>query len=204
MMDQFLEEVVVKKNQGMQSVLLVLANIMMAVCALVGVLGLNLLITALSGLFSGGDAGGVVFASDTNPLYISLAILAGFFLLVVFGGTAVLLFLKRDELKTEYEYTFTNGILDFAKVFNNKKRKALGTMNLKNIEACGKVASGSFNRYISMPQIKRTNWFLNREADLFYLYFTKDSQKRIIIIEPSEEMENLIRHAVQPGAFQTN
>ena len=189
MMDQFLEEVVVKKNQGMQTVLLVLANIMMVLCALVGVIALNILINALSGLFSGGGAGSLVFPA---------------ILLVVFGGTAVLLFLKRDELKTEYEYTFTNGILDFAKVFNNKKRKALGTMNLKNIEACGKVASGSFNRYITMPQIKRTNWFLNREADLFYLYFTKDSQKRIIIIEPSQEMEELIRHAVQPGAYQQN
>ena len=52
--------------------------------------------------------------------------------------------------------------------------------------------------------MKKYRQILNREADLFYLYFTKDSQKRIIIIEPSEEMENLIRHAVQPGAFQTN
>ncbi len=189
MMDQFLEEVVVKKNQGVQTLLLVAANVLMWVFALIGVFGLNLLIQSLSGLFAGGGVGNIAL-----PLILTL----------VFGGAAVLLFLKRDELKTEYEYTFTNGVLDFAKVFNNKKRKALGTMNLKNIEACGKVSSGSFNRYISMPQIKRTNWFLNREADLFYLYFTKDSQKRIIIIEPSEEMEKLIRQAVQPGVYQTN
>ena len=46
---------------------------------------------------------------------------------------AVLLFLRRDRLKTEYEYTFTNGQLDFAQVYNNKKRKNLGTMNLRNV-----------------------------------------------------------------------
>lgn len=50
------------------------------------------------------------------------------------GGIAVLLFLRRDRIRTEYEYTFTNGQMDFAQVFNNKKRKNLGTMNLKNVK----------------------------------------------------------------------
>ena len=77
-------------------------------------------------------------------------------------------------------------------------------MNLKNIKACGKVASGSFNRYINLQGIKRSNWFVNREADLFYIYFEKDSAKRIIIMEPNEEMERLIRGAVPQGAYQVN
>ena len=66
------------------------------------------------------------------------------------------------------------------------------------------MASGSFQRYINMPGVKRTNWFLNRQADLFYLYFTKEGQKRIIIIEPSEDMQNYIRRAVGQGVYQVN
>ena len=190
MNDQFHEEVVTQKRQGFQSVTLLLANLMMIIMAIIGFFGLQALMRVVSAMIGGQAAAPAIVL----PLVMFLA----------GGGLAVLLFLKKDEIRTEYEYTITNASLDFAKVFNNKKRKALGTMNLKNIEACGKVASGSFNRYISMPQIKRTNWFLNREADLFYLYFTKDSQKRIIIIEPSQEMEELIRHAVQPGAYQQN
>ena len=119
-------------------------------------------------------------------------------------AVAVLIFLFKDRLRTEYEYTFTNGTLDFAAVYNNNKRRALGTMNLKNIKACGKVASGSFNRYINMQGLKRSNWFVNREADLFYIYFEKDNSKRIIIMEPNEEMEKLIRGAVPQGAYQVN
>ena len=184
--DQFLEEVATKRNQGMQTVMYVIATVIMVLSMFMAAIYFNLVVRLIA-------AGG--FTTDLIiPLVITL----------VSAGVAVLLFLKRDTIKTEYEYTFTNGILDFAQVFNNKKRKALGTMNLKNIEACGKVNSGSFNRYISMPGIKRINWFVNREADLFYLYFTKDSQKKIIIIEPSEEMEKLISRAVQPGVYQKN
>ncbi len=190
MNDQFHEEVVTAKNQGFQTVTLMLANVMMVVMAFVGILGLNWVVQGVS-LMIGGQAS---FASLVLPLVM----------LLVGGGLAVLLFLKKDEIRTEYEYTITNASLDFAKVFNNKKRKALGTMNLKNVEACGKVSSGSFHRYITMPQIKRTNWFLNREADLFYLYYTKNGEKRIIVIEPSEELVTMIRRAVQPGVFQTN
>lgn len=55
---------------------------------------------------------------------------------------AVLLFFLKDNLKVEYEYTFTNGSLDFAKVFRQAKRKELGSMNVKNVSACGHVARG--------------------------------------------------------------
>ncbi len=190
MQDQFHEEVVTPRNQGLQTVVLGLASVMMIVMAFIGVLGLQWLIQGVSYMM-GGQAG-------------AEALVLPAIMLVVGGGLAVLLFLKRDEIRTEYEYTITNATLDFAKVFNNKKRKALGTMQLKNIEACGKVSSGSFHRYISMPGIKRTNWFLNREADLFYLYYTKNGEKKIIVIEPSDELVEMIRRVVLPGVYQTN
>ncbi|MBQ7184211.1 MAG: hypothetical protein IJR97_09515 [Clostridia bacterium] len=185
-MDQFMEEVSTKRQQGMATLMIAVANVMMILLALFAVVTLNSLINYA--VANGFDA---VF-------FYNLVIL------LFCAGCAVLLFFKRDTLRTDYEYTFTNGILDFAQVFNNKKRKNLGTMNLKNIEACGEVSSGSFNRYISMPGIKKNNWFANRDGKLFYLYFSKDNVKRIIIIEPSEEMANLIRRAVNPGVYQIN
>ncbi len=185
-MDQFLEEVSTKRQQGFQTALLMLANVLMIIMALIAAI-------TISSLFNYAMTQGF-----DGAFFFSLGVF------LVTGGAAALLFFKRDTLKTDYEYTFTNGILDFAQIFNNKKRKNLGTMNLKNIEACGEVASGSFNRYISMPGIKKNNWFANRDGKLFYLYFTKDSVKRIIIIEPSEEMAGLIKRAVMPGVYQIN
>ena len=53
-----------------------------------------------------------------------------------------------------------------------------------------------------MPGIKRMNWFLNRDADLYYFYFTKDTAKKMIILEPSEEMVEYIRQYLPRGVYQ--
>ncbi len=175
-MDSFLEEVVVKHNRGVQTVAYVLANILMVVLGVIGLFLLQVLFMQFS-----------VFALIETLLFI---------------GGAVLLFLYRDRLRTEYEYTFTNGDLDFAMVFNNQKRKSLGTMRVKNVEAFGPVDSNGFRKIINMPGLKRRNWFLNRDGKLYYFYYQKESAKNIIVLEPSEEMVELIRKYLPHGAYQ--
>ena len=175
-MDLFLEEVVVKHNRGVQTVAYVVANIMMVLFGLVGLFLLQMLFMQFS-----------VFALIETILFV---------------GAAVLLFLYRDRVRTEYEYTFTNGDLDFAMVFNNQKRKSLGTMRVKNVESFGPVDSNAFRKLINMPGLKRRNWFLNRDAKLYYFYYQKESNKNIIVLEPSEEMVELIRKYLPHGAYQ--
>lgn len=185
-MDQFLEEVVTPRNKGMQTLTLILANIVWVVFAIWAFFQVQVLMMSIS-------SAGFVWELLYNVAQV-----------LIFGGLAVLIFLRKDRIKTEYEYTLTNAQMDFAQVFNNRKRKSLGTMNIRNVEACGLVASGSFQRYINMQGVKRTNWFLNREAELLYFYFQKEGNKRIIIIEPSEEMIALIRRNLPQGVWQVN
>lgn len=184
-MDAFHEEVVTKQRRGLENIVYILANIMMVVFALFAMMQLSSITYILAEGFS-------------------LEVIISIVMTLMMAGCAVLLYLRRDRIKTEYEYTFTNGQLDFAQVYNNKRRKSLGTMNVRNVEACGLVSSGSFNRYINMQGIKRTNWFLNREGELFYFYFTKDSQKRIIIIEPTQTLIDLIKRYIGQGVYQVN
>ena len=185
-MDNFLEEVATKRNQGSQTVAYIFANIIMILSGIWAFITLQVLMMAFQGQMG------------TAEIIYNVVIF------LVTAGMTVLLFLNRDKVKTEYEYTFTNGTMDFAQVYNNKKRKNLGTMNIKNVEAMGLVNSGSFNRYINMPGVKRSNWFVNRDAQLFYFYFSKESQKRIIIIEVSDEMLALIKRYAAPGTYQIN
>lgn len=185
-MDQFMEEVVYKRNKGAENILLVLAWAAMIMSGIIAMFMFNLITMTIS---AQGFSAGMVL-----DIVITLLMVAA----------AVLIFLYKDRIKTEYEYTFTNGILDFAKVFNNRKRKALGTMNVKNVEAIGMVSSGSFNRYLNMPGIKRINWFINRDADLFYLFFQKDGAKSLLVMEPSEAMRNMIIRAAGQGKLQKN
>jgi len=183
MMDQFREEVVTRRNRGMQTAAYIVANLTWFFLAVFAFL---------------------MFTSISRSCYTGQFSVIDLLFFVVPAGLAVLIFLEKDKVRTDYEYTFTNGQMDFAQVYNNKKRKSLGTMNLKNVEACGLVSSGSFHRYISMPAIQRTNWFLNRDAELLYFYFQKEGKKRIIIIEPSQEMIDLIKKALPQGVWQTN
>ena len=97
---------------------------------------------------------------------------------------------------------FTNGSLDFAKVFRQAKRKELGSMNVKNVSACGHVAGSGFRRYLSMKDIEKKNWFCNRDGNLFYFYYVKENKKHMIVIEPSEEMVDMIRRYLPAGVYQ--
>ena len=175
-MDRFLEEIVVKKNRTVNEILFVLSMVVMILTALYAVMMLQMLFYAFS-----------------VPALI---------IVLLNAGIAVALFLFRDRLRTEYEYTFTNGDLDFAMVFNNQKRKALGTMRVKNVEAFGPVDSNEFRKLINMPGLTRKNWFLNRGAKLYYFYYQKENNRTIIVLEPSEELVGMIRKYLPPTAWR--
>lgn len=174
-MDHFMEEVVVRKSRALQEFLYYAANVVMVITAILGFMLLQWLFTGFS---------------------VQLAIN-----LVLLIGTAVLLFLYKDRLRTEYEYTFTNGELDFAQVYNNKKRKSLGTMRVKNVDSFGPVESDHFRRLIGAPGAKAKNWFLNRGAKLYYFYYVKDANKNIIVFEPSDELVEFIKKYLPYGVF---
>ena len=133
-MDRFLEEVVVKKGRALEEIFFYISFVIMIIAAILGMFEVSMFIQTIT----------------TGQMYW-LSLIFGLFQL----GIAVLLFLYRDRLRTEYEYTFTNGVLDFAQVFNNNKRKSLGSLKINNVEAFGKVSSQSFQRYISTPGIKQ-------------------------------------------------
>ena len=176
MMDYFKEEVVVSRNRILGDVLYVLSWI------LVVVLGFYAFILLQAMMFN-------------FSVYLLL-------MLALSTATAVLLFFFKDNFKTEYEYAFTNGSLDFAKVLRSARRKELGSMNVANVAACGHVAHESFQKFLAMKDVNKRNWFLNRDGNLFYFYYVKENRKNMIIIEPSEEMVEMIRHYLPVGVYQ--
>ena len=177
-MDHFLEEVVIKQKNTVNRLLYYLSWVVIFLSGIAAAFELNMI-----------TAGGQF---NLGPLIMCL----------VCGGVAFYTWKTHDKMLTELEYTFTNGSLDFAEVYNNKRRKSLGSLNVRNIETFGKVNSEKFKRYVNMPDVKRMNWFLNREAELYYFFFSKDSVKKMIILEPSEEMVGYIKEYIPRGAYQ--
>ena len=170
-MDNFREEVAIRRNAGVYNLLYMLSWVVMVLFALMAMIGLSGVMGMMSGSFS------------IMPIVM----------LVVFGGLAFLIYRYKDELKSEYEYVFTNGDLDVSKVLNNSRRRYLTSLTMKNVEAAGPVTSPSFQRYVTMQGIKKHNWFLNRDAHLYYFYFAKASVKHLMVVELSDEMAGLVR-----------
>jgi len=175
-MDYFKEEVVFPRHNLLNNVLYLLCWVLVVIFGLYGFLLLSTLMISF-------DAFTVLMT-------------------VLSIGAAVLLFFFKDKCKVEFEYSFTNGSLDFAKVMRSAKRKELGSMNVANVAACGHVAHASFQRFLSMKDVNKRNWFLNRDGNLFYFYYVKENKKNMIIIEPSEELVEMIRHYLPAGVYQ--
>ena len=175
-MDHFKEEVVIARNSLLNNVLYLLCWVLIVVTGLYGLLMMQMIMFAFS--------------------------LGTVLLTVLPIGAAVMLFFVKDNFKVEFEYSFTNGTLDFAKVMRSAKRKELGSMNVANVAACGHVAHQSFQKFLAMKDVNKRNWFLNRDGNLFYFYYVKENKKNMIIIEPSEEMVDMIRHYLPVGVYQ--
>lgn len=180
--DHFMEEVVVRRRKAVTEVLYYLSWVIMILSGLFAIINFSAITSSLS-YGMGLDIWTVIFT-------------------LVPAGICVYTFLMHDKLRLEYEYTFTNGSLDFAEVYNNKKRKSLGSLNVRNIESFGKVSGNAFGRYLNMKDIKRMNWFLNRDAELYYFYFSKESTRKMIIFEPSQEMVENIKFYIPHGTYQ--
>ena len=176
MMDHFKEEVVISRKRFLGDFLYALSWVLVVVFGLYAFILLQ----------------AMMFGFSFTLLLMAL----------LSGAAAVLLFFFKDNFKTEYEYAFTNGSLDFAKVLRSARRKELGSMNVANVAACGHVAHQSFQKFLAMKDVHKRNWFLNRDSNLFYFYYVKENRKNMIIIEPSEEMVEMIRHYLPFGVYQ--
>lgn len=174
-MDRFLEQVVRKHKRTLNEAAYYVSMVLMVLLGLLALLNINVLLAQFS--------------------------IAGLIETVLTAGLAALLFFYRDRLRTEFEYSYTNGDLDFAMVLNNQKRKNLGTLKMKGVDAFGKVNSQAFKRYVNMKDVKTDNWFLNREAELYFCYFQKESAKRLIIFEPNEDMVAMIKSGLNGGTW---
>jgi len=175
-MDNFKEEVVINRHPLMSNILYALCWVFVVIFGLYGVMSLQLL----------------MFSFNVAALVLTALCIAA----------AVFLFFAKDNFKVEFEYTFTNGSLDFAKVMRSARRKELGSMTVANVSACGHVAHDSFRKFLAMKDVSKRNWFLNRDGNLFYFYYVKENKKNMIVIEPSEEMVEMIRRYLPVGVYQ--
>lgn len=175
MNDDFIEQVAVRQKQGMYTALYILCMIALAACLVIAVMFLSAVIGTDS------ETGGMAIR------WLNLPIVA------VFGGLAFLLWRASDNCRVEYDYTFTNGNLDVCKVLNNRRRRYLTALLMKDVIRCGPAAGPAFQKTLAEPGMKVHNWFVNREANLYFFYFKRQEVKHVAVLELNQEMVKVIR-----------
>ena len=175
MNDDFIEQIAVRRKQGAYTALYILCLLALAVCAVIAVIFL----TGLIG--TDVESGGIVVR------WLNLPIVA------VAGGLAFLLWRASDNCRVEYDYTFTNGNLDVSKVLNNRRRRYLTALLMKDVIRCGPAAGPAFQKTLAEPGMKVHNWFLNRDANLYFFYFKRQEVKHTAVLELNQEMVKVIR-----------
>ncbi len=181
-MDNFREEVASKYNKTFDQIMYILVWIVIIFSGIIALMGL----------------------SQIMGMQFNVSSIGSF---LIFGGITALLYWKKDELKVEYDYTFTNGDLDVGKVFGNSRRRLMTSLPMKNVEAAGMVADSSFNKYMNDNSVKKHNWFVNRDANTSYFYFVKADKKGVmvkhcIVLELSEEMLTMLKPYLKFGVWQ--
>lgn len=112
--------------------------------------------------------------------------------LVIFGGGAVLMWFGKDYLKVEYEYSFTNGVVDIAQVVNNRRRKELVSFKTKEAEMVASIEDPKLRNFESRQNIKKVKAVLNSDSEIYYAVFRKNEVQYLLYFEPSKEFLKLM------------
>jgi len=113
---------------------------------------------------------------------------------LICGAAAYGMYILRNNQNIEYDYTFTNGMLDIAKVINSNKRKKLLSADIKEFEIIAPTSDAGFERMLNHKAIvKKYNCFLNKGKGLYYGIFVLEGQKSMLVFEPSEKMLSIFK-----------
>ena len=178
-MDDFLEQVARRRKQGLYTLLYVFLWFIVVIS------GLNAMIWLPQ--FLGATETGMTFRFI--PLAIGL----------VSAGIAFLAWRRTDYCRVEYDYSFTNGILDVSKVLNNRRRRYLTALNMKDVVRCGPAKGPAFQKTLQESGLKKHNWFLNRDenvllkvsgnipADAFPHFILTDEAMSFTYVQPQKK-----------------
>jgi hypothetical protein len=182
--DDFLEQVVTRRRRGASDALFYACWFSLSALALAGAVGLA----------------GMLYATEDGSMAVNwLAVARG----AVPLALAFLLWKVSDRLRIEYDYSFTNGVIDVARVMNRRRRAPLAALEMRDVRAAGEVGSAKYNSAARAPGTKIHKWYLNADAKLYFFAFERKGARHLMILELNSDMAALIfsRKYMPAGAW---
>ena len=173
-MEQRYEQTVGARASGARNALYVGA------WALLALLSLGMLITAAGIL--GTDAAGKLSVSWPSLILFAL-----------FAAAAVLVFLKKDGLKLEYDYALEDGTLEVCAIYNARRRKGKLHLPLSSVQSCGDVDSAEYRRISARPGLRKHKFYLDDAAPRCFFLYSADGVLHMAVLELNPELRNAVR-----------
>lgn len=104
------------------------------------------------------------------------------------------------SVNVEYEYILTNNEMDVDKIINRKSRKSLVTINIRRVDEFEKCDGHREKRYINDGTVKVIDACRDRGEGCYYMTFTDDACRGVLLFTPSEKIEEYIRKILK-GRF---
>lgn len=172
-MDDFLEQVVGRKKRLAHEIAFY------GLWGIVPVAGIFSCIS-LTDIFAASAQGGVQFRFPA----LLQAVLGALIAFAAWRGTFA--------MRVEYDYTFTNGILDVARVLNGRRRVPLASVETNRLTSAGVVEGDRYRACIGERGLKIHSWYLNRDAKRYFFCFEKDGVRQMMLLELNDAMAERI------------
>ncbi len=114
-------------------------------------------------------------------------------MVVIFGGGAWMMWWGKDMLRVEYEYSFTNGVVDVSQVINNRRRKDVVSFRTREADLVAPADDPRLAELRKRKDVKIIRAYLNPGARLYFAQFRKGDSTVVLLFEPSEEFLKLMR-----------
>ena len=111
------------------------------------------------------------------------------FLVVAFIWYGVCILIRRRNV--EYEYSFTNGVLDVDAIYAKRKRSHILTVKARDMLLCAPVYSGRFQeQYLNVKGLKRSYLAVRSmgERGLYFADFITNAERVRLIFGPPHNM----------------
>lgn len=172
-MDDFLEQIVTRRRRALCGVGYYALWVAAVLCAVGGLWNLVNMVSFAS-------QGGLRF--DLMALILAIALL----------GAAFACWRATFYLRVEYDYTFTNGVLDVARVLNGKRRVNLASLEMRSLRAAGDEDSKAFHACARDGAVRTHRWYLNGENRRSFFLFEKNGVRHLALLELNDEMKRMI------------
>ena len=124
-----------------------------------------------------------------------LLILAGLFvMLTIFGGGAfvivggvLLCTFFKDFANVEYEYIFTNGDIDIAKVIGKSRRKEIFSVGADSIAKMAKVDSDKVKNDMSLGKMKIKKFLGKEEQNPIAFYVGEGDDQYMLLLDLNDK-----------------